>query len=86
MQIANLAREDYAKFSLLCYSNLDAYIVKAEILRRLYKRFLTSDKSKFKSITEKTAGKGSLGKPKEKMKVAKPRSKKKSIFDRIFGN
>ena len=86
MQIAKLAREEYAKISQLGSTKLEADIQKAEIQRRLYKRFLTSDKSKFKSITEKTAGKGSLGKPKEKMKVAKPRSKKKSIFDRIFGN
>lgn len=89
IQIAKLAREEYSKIAQLGSSKLEADIQKAEIQRKLYKRFLTTDKSKFKSITEKTTGKVSLGKPKAK-KVVKTKSKvstkKKSIFDRIFGN
>lgn len=92
MQIAKLAREEYAKIAQLGSTKLEADIQKAEIQRRLYKRFLATDKRKFKSITEKTAGKGSLGRPKVKAKrkpaakaQVKTSTKKKSIFDRIFG-
>ncbi len=92
-QIAKLAKQEYSKISQLGSTKLEADIQKAEIQRKLYKRFLASDKAKFKSISQKTAGKTSLGKPKQKAKAktkvkpkAKPASKPKtkSIFDRIF--
>ena len=88
-QIAKLAQQEYAKISQLGSTKLEADIQKAEIQRKLYKRFLTTDKAKFKSISQKTAGKTSLGKPKQKAKAktkVKPKAKPKtkSIFDRIF--
>ena len=92
-QIAKLAQQEYNKISQLGSTKLEADIQKAEIQRKLYKRFLVSDKAKFKSISEKTAGKTSLGKPKQKAKAktkvkpkAKPASKAKTktLFERIF--
>ncbi len=88
-QIAKLAQQEYAKISQLGSTKLEADIQKAEIQRKLYKRFLTTDKAKFKSISQKTAGKTSLGKPNQKANAktkVKPKAKPKtkSIFDRIF--
>ena len=80
-QIAKLAQQEYAKISQLGSTKLEADIQKAEIQMKLYKRFLVSDKKKLKSISQKTAGTLGLGKPKAPSKS----TKKKSIFERIFG-
>lgn len=80
-QIAKLAQQEYAKISQLGSTKLEADIQKAEIQRKLYKRFLTTDKQKFKSITKKTVGTLGLGKP----KAAGKATKKKSIFEHLFG-
>jgi len=84
MQVAKEAEKQYKEIVSLGRTTLDVNLEKAKIQLKLYKRFLATDKAKFKRIRTNAIGKveADLGKPKTKKKpkkATKPRAKKSGI-------